>query len=358
MSDAPPPHDRDLRVDDFDYDLPQELIAQEPLSDRNASRLLVVDRATGELHHSTVRDLGQWLTQGDLLVANNSRVLAARLRGERATGGRAELLLLRREESGAWSALAKPARRLRPGTEITIPPREGFDGPHATAVVIERHDDGEVLIALDEAAESSLERYGVVPLPPYITHELKEAERYQTVYASALGSAAAPTAGLHFTRDLIDQLADQGIGWVEVTLHVGLDTFRPVTVERVADHVIHQEWYSVSPQTAEQIAHTQQNGGRVVAVGTTAARTLESVANRWADDGQPGGASGMTGIFITPGYQWRLVDALLTNFHLPKSTLLMMVSSLAGSDLIRHAYEVAVAERYRFFSFGDAMLIR
>lgn len=358
VSNPLPSRDLDLRVDDFDYDLPSELIAQEPLGDRHASRLLVVDRATGQLHHSSVRDLGNWLTSGDLLVANNSRVLAARMRGERATGGRAELLLLRREDSGAWSALAKPARRMRPGTEIRIPPRDRSDAPAATATVVERRDEGEVLVALDEIAEANLERYGAVPLPPYITHELKEAERYQTVYASHLGSAAAPTAGLHFTRELIDRLASQGIGWVEVTLHVGLDTFRPVTVERVADHVIHQEWFSVDDDVARRIEQTRQQGGSVVAVGTTAARTLESVAQRWAEWGETGGASGMTGIFITPGYQWQLVDALLTNFHLPKSTLLMMVSSLAGSDLIRHAYEVAVAEKYRFFSFGDAMLIR
>ncbi len=358
MSDVPLPPDPDLLVEDFNYDLPQELIAQEPLGDRNASRLLVVDRATGQLHHSTMRDLGRWLDAGDLLVANNSRVLPARLRGERASGGRAELLLLRREESGAWSALAKPARRLRPGAEIRFLPRDGVDGPVVTATVVERRDNGEVLITLDAAAESNLERYGVVPLPPYITRELKEAERYQTVYASTLGSAAAPTAGLHFTRELIDYLASEGIGWVEVTLHVGLDTFRPVTVERVADHVIHLEWFSVSPDVAAQITETRGRGGRVVAVGTTAARTLESFAQLQTVDDSSGGTSGMTGIFITPGYEWRLVDALLTNFHLPKSTLLMMVSSLAGIEMIRDAYSEAIAERYRFFSFGDAMLIR
>lgn len=358
MSEAQPPNP-DLLVDDFDYELPPELIAQEPLGDRNASRLLVVDRATGLLHHSTVRDLGRWLTPGDLLVANNSRVLAARLRGERVPGGgRAELLLLRREASGVWSALAKPARRLRPGTVILIPPRDETDAPAATATVVERRDGGEVLVALDAVAEANLERYGVVPLPPYITHELKEAERYQTVYASALGSAAAPTAGLHFTPELIARLQGAGIGWTEVTLHVGLDTFRPVTVDRVADHVIHQEWFSVGPAVADQINQARQGGGRVVAVGTTAARTLESLANGHLAGRSVHGASGMTGIFITPGYRWRVVDTLLTNFHLPKSTLLMMVSSLAGSELIRHAYEAAIADRYRFFSFGDAMLIR
>ena len=317
---------------------------------------MVLDRDSGELHHSAVRDLGQWLAPGDLLVANNSRVIAARLQGTRAdSGGRAELLLLRREPPGYWSALAKPARRLRPGSHVLIPARDGQGA--AIATIIEQRGEGEVLVALDADTEAALDRYGSVPLPPYITAPLTNAERYQTVYATSAGSAAAPTAGLHFTDALIAELADNGIGWVEVTLHIGLDTFRPVTDDRVADHVIHQEWCSVSSDVAARIAQTKRAANRVVAVGTTAARTLETLGQRGTADA-PGGMSGMTGIFITPGYQWRIVDALLTNFHLPRSTLLMMVSALAGSERIRHAYAEAIAERYRFYSFGDAMLIR
>lgn len=358
MSETQAAVDPSLRLDDFDYELPPELIAQAPLPDRDASRLMVLDRASGDIHHSTVRELASWLSPGDLLVANNSRVLAARLRGTRVdTGGRVELLLLRRDSLGAWSALAKPARRLRSGTWITIPPRDGSRDGDAMATIVAQVANGEVLVELDEALEAGLERYGSLPLPPYIRQELAEGERYQTVYASAAGSAAAPTAGLHFTDELIQRLKVAGMGWTEVTLHVGLDTFRPVMVDRVADHVIHQEWFTVSDEVASQITEAKRDGRRIVAIGTTAARTLETLAQQWGSD-KPHGASGLTGIFITPGYRWQLVDALLTNFHLPRSTLLMMVSSLAGSELIRRAYVTAIDERYRFFSFGDAMLIR
>lgn len=347
-----------LRLDDFDYELPPELIAQAPLADRDASRLLVLDRTTGDIHHSGVREIASWLSPGDLLVANNSRVLAARLHGKREdTGGRVELLLLRRDPAGVWSALARPARRLRPGTRITVPPHDGSGDGDAVATIVEQMANGEVLVELDEPLEAGLGQYGSLPLPPYIREQLADGERYQTVYASAVGSAAAPTAGLHFTDELIQRLKDAGLGWAEVTLHVGLDTFRPVTVDRVADHVIHQEWFSVSDQVAAQIAGAKRDGRRVVAIGTTAARTLETLGLRWGRE-ETQGTSGLTGIFITPGYRWQMVDALLTNFHLPRSTLLMMVSSLAGSDLIRRAYATAIAERYRFFSFGDAMLIR
>jgi S-adenosylmethionine:tRNA ribosyltransferase-isomerase len=350
--------DPQLLVAAFDYDLPSELIAQSPLEDRNASRLLVVDRRSGVISHSTIRELGRWLAPGDLLVANNSRVLPARLRGVRAdTGGRAELLLLRRDGAGRWSALAMPARRLHKGTRITLIPRDNAGGEPGLATIVERRHEGEVLVQLDEATEAGLERFGTVPLPPYITTVLDDDERYQTVYASPLGSAAAPTAGLHFTEVLIHDLRTSGIGWVEVTLHVGLDTFRPVTVNRVVDHVIHREWCSVSDDAARAVAETKRAGGRVVAVGTTAARTLETLGRHWQIEA-PAGLTCLTDLFITPGYEWQVVDAMLTNFHLPKSTLLMMVSSLAGDELTRRAYAAAVAERYRFFSFGDAMLIR
>lgn len=358
MSDEEPAVDPRLRVDDFAYELPAELIAQTPLVDRDGSRLLVLDRGTGEVHHSKVRKLADWLSPGDLLVANNSRVLAARLCGTRVdSGGRVELLLLRRESPGVWSALAKPARRLRPGTRIEIPARNGSSVGVAMAAIVEQRANGEVLVELGEGVEDALHQYGSLPLPPYIRRELAESERYQTVYASTSGSAAAPTAGLHFTEELIQELDGVGIGWAEVTLHVGLDTFRPVTVDRVADHSIHQEWFSVSDPVAIRIAQAKREQRRIVAIGTTAARTLETLGQRWRSE-EPRGASGLTSIFITPGYRWQMVDALLTNFHLPRSTLLMMVSALAEPSQIQRAYATAIAERYRFFSFGDAMLIR
>lgn len=358
VADQMDPVDPLLLVDDFSYELPADLIAQTPLDDRSASRLLVVDRATGSLTHSSIRDLGQWLAPGDVLVANNSRVLPARLRGIRAdTGGRVELLLLRREAAGRWSALAKPARRLRPGTRLALIPRAGGDRIEGNAEVVEQGTAGEVLVQLDDTVETELQRFGTVPLPPYITANLEQDERYQTVYASAPGSAAAPTAGLHLTDELIQSLQAAGITWAEVTLHVGLDTFRPVTVGRVADHVIHREWCMVPDETALAVAEAKQAGRRVVAVGTTAARTLETLGRYWRSGGL-GGITGMTSIFIVPGYDWHITDAMLTNFHLPRSTLMMMVSSLAGSELMRRAYGAAIADRYRFFSFGDAMLIR
>lgn len=358
MSDEQPVVDPRLRVDDFAYELPAELIAQAPLPDRDGARLLVLDRASGEIHHSQIQELADWLSPDDLLVANNSRVLAARLRGARVdTGGRVELLLLRREASGIWSALAKPARRLRPGTRIEITPADGSSAGVAMATIVEQRANGEVLVNLDAKLEASLDQYGSLPLPPYIRQELAETERYQTVYASAAGSAAAPTAGLHFTNELMQRLKDAGIGWAEVTLHVGLDTLRPVTVDRVADHVIHQEWFSVSDSVADQIAQAKRERRRIVAVGTTSARTLETLGRHWRGE-EPRGVSGLTSVFITPGYRWLVVDSLLTNFHLPRSTLLMMVSALAETSQIQHAYRTAIAERYRFFSFGDAMLIR
>lgn len=345
-----------LRTSDFDYDLPHELIAQTPLDRRDASRLLVLSRTSGEVTHAAFSSLPDFLTTGDLLVANNSRVIPARLYGHReATGGSVELLLLRQESSG-WSALARPARKLRPGERLVIPSRAPGVDP-AIAEVLSQRGEGEITVRFEDDADSRLSDYGVAPLPPYIMERLEDEERYQTVYATRAGSAAAPTAGLHFTEDLVSQLHACGIGWTEVTLHVGLDTFRPVAVEDVAEHHIHQEWCEVSQATAVEIAACRRRGNRVVAVGTTAARTLETLGRTWNDD-EPQGFSGMTGEFIVPGHDWKIVDALLTNFHLPRSTLLMLVSALAGREAILRAYAEAVRRRYRFFSFGDAMLIR
>jgi S-adenosylmethionine:tRNA ribosyltransferase-isomerase len=283
-------------------------------------------------------------------------VIPARLFGVRLPHrGAVEVLLLRREGE-VWSALAKPAKRLRSGALLEFPAHVlGVAAAHAT--VEENRGEGEIRLRFENGADTRLEQYGVTPLPPYIVEQFADGERYQTIYGTAPGSAAAPTAGLHFTEALIERLRDKGVGWVEVTLHVGLDTFRPVNEERVIDHRIHREWCHVPVETAEAIAACRLGGGRVVAVGTTAARTLETLGRNW-DDRQPRGFTGETDEFIIPGHQWRLVDSLLTNFHLPKSTLLMLVSALAGRDAILRAYAGAIAERYRFFSFGDAMLIR
>jgi S-adenosylmethionine:tRNA ribosyltransferase-isomerase len=350
---------RSLTVSDFDYDLPPELIAQTPIEPRDAARLLVVDRPTGTLHHAMVRDLADWLRPGDLLVANNSRVLPARLRGtKRDTGAKVELLLLRKDADGAWTALARPAKKLKSGVEIVVPPRPDA-APETRDLVVAVEsvgDEGETRVRLADEARVTLADYGETPLPPYIRAPLADAERYQTVYASAPGSAAAPTAGLHFTPDLLARLREAGLGWAEVTLHVGLDTFRPVTEERIEAHRIHREWCSVSDETAHAIAETKAHGGRVVAIGTTAARTLETLGRSWNPE-RPAGMTTMSDLFITPGYAWTIVDAMLTNFHLPRSTLLMMIASFAGRDLTRRAYDDAIAARYRFYSFGDAMLI-
>jgi S-adenosylmethionine:tRNA ribosyltransferase-isomerase len=318
--------------------------------------LLVLDRASGEVTHAAFSDLPAFLDPGDLLVANNSRVIPARLYGQReATGGSVELLLLR-QEGTEWSALARPARKLKPGERLVFPGRS--PGVEAAVAVVNSHrGEGEITVRFEGDADSHLSDYGVAPLPPYITERLEDEERYQTVYASQAGSAAAPTAGLHFTQELVTRLRELGIGWAEVTLHVGLDTFRPIAVEHVEEHHIHQEWCEVSLATAKAIAACRRRGNRVVAVGTTAARTLETLGRTWSDD-DPQGISGMTGEFIVPGHDWKIVDALLTNFHLPRSTLLMLVSALAGREAILTAYAEAVRRQYRFFSFGDAMLIR
>ena len=340
---------------DFDYDLPPELIAQEPLADREASRLLVLPRDGSPFAHRMFRELPDLLDPGDLLVVNDSRVIPARLLGHRETGAEVEILLLRREDSGLWRALARPTRRLRIDERIVIPAKTA-DGDEASVVLRQKLDDGQVLVELDESLATDLDHFGRVPLPPYITHHLDDDERYQTVYSARKGSAAAPTAGLHFTDDLFRRLAARGIGRTSVTLHVGLDTFRPVNEDFAEDHVIHQEWCSVSPEAWNAIAAARTRGSRVVAVGTTAARTLETLGQR-VKSGQPGPFSDMTGIYITPGYEWQMVDALITNFHLPKSTLLLMISAFAGRQRVLEAYHAAIAERYRFFSFGDAMLI-
>ncbi|MFL5761728.1 MAG: tRNA preQ1(34) S-adenosylmethionine ribosyltransferase-isomerase QueA [Thermomicrobiales bacterium] len=347
----------DLLVADFDYELPPGLIAQEPLPDRSGSRLLVVDRERNSISHDALRNIGRWLRPGDLLVANNSRVLAARLEAvKRDSGGRIELLLLHPNPDGDWTALARPAKKLKSGSLLIIEPRPRNSRPPAEIEVIRRGEEGEVTVRISMETMEHLADFGAVPLPPYIRHRLEDPERYQTVYATAPGSAAAPTAGLHLTKELIEELQGQGIKWAEVTLHIGLDTFRPVSVERVEDHKIHSEWCSVSRETAAQIRQAKDDGQRVIAVGTTAARTLETLGDASKESFNTG-LEGPTDIFITPGYTWRVVDALLTNFHLPRSTLLMMISALAGRELILSAYQAAIAERYRFYSFGDAMLI-
>lgn len=347
--------DAALATADFDYVLPERLIAQIPLERRDASRLMVLDRGSATITHTTFERLADFLRQGDLLVANASRVIPARLHGVRLPhGGRVELLLLRRQ-AGVWSALARPAKRLQVGTQLEFPARDGARSP-ARATVEANLGAGEVLVRFADGADEHLECYGEAPLPPYISQKLEDDERYQTVYGREPGSAAAPTAGLHFTEAMIERLRAQGIGWAEVTLHVGLDTFRPVTEDRVQDHVIHREWCEVSLETASAIAECRIRGGKVVAVGTTVARSLETLGRDW-DDAAPRTFSGFTDEFIVPGHRWRLVDALITNFHLPRSTLLMLVSALAGREAILDAYAEAVDREYRFFSFGDAMLI-
>ena len=340
-------------TDAYDYDLPAELIAQQPIEPRDAARLLVVDRSSGRIEHRVFRDLPDLLRPGDLLVANRSRVIPARLHGHRLpTGGAAELLLLRARGGGAWEALVRPAKRLQVGSRI------GFGGRDVFAEVVERGEAGGRVVRFvgadgrpveGPAFDRWLAGFGETPLPPYIKTPLADPERYQTIYAREPGSAAAPTAGLHFTPELLFRLRERGVDLVHVTLHVGLDTFRPVEVEDLREHRIHAEWCQLGAATAERIAASRRRGGRVVAVGTTAVRVLET------SRGEP--YEGDTRLFIYPGHRFQVVDALITNFHLPRSSLLMLVSAFAGRELVRRAYAVAVEQRYRFFSFGDAMLI-
>ncbi len=340
-----------MKTSDFYYDLPKELIAQDPLEDRSSSRLLVLGKEDGSIEHRHFRDILTYLKPGDCLVLNNTRVIPARLYGKKEdTGALIEVLLLTRREDNVWETLVKPGKKARIGARISF--GEGL----LTGEVVDVLEEGNRLIRFTYQGifEEILDQLGQMPLPPYITHELKDKNRYQTVYAKYDGSAAAPTAGLHFTPELLEQVKELGVKIAEVTLHVGLGTFRPVKVENVADHHMHSEFYMVSQEAADLINETKALGGRVICVGTTSCRTIESAA---AEDGTLKAGSGWTDIFIYPGYQFKVLDGLITNFHLPESTLMMLVSALAGKEHIMAAYQEAVKERYRFFSFGDAMLI-
>ena len=339
-----------MKTSDFIYELPEELIAQTPLARRDGSRLLVLDRRTGEVEHKRFYDLPDYLRPGDCLVLNDSRVIPARIFGTRASGGVTEVVLLKELEGGRWECLTRPGRKMRPGTEVS------FGGGELTAVVEEVLPDGGRILRFrcDGIFLEVLDRLGQMPLPPYIKAQLEDPERYQTVYAREPGSAAAPTAGLHFTEELLEKIRDMGVDVRFVTLHVGLGTFRPVKAENIEDHEMHSEYCTVPEETAAAVRAARLRGGRVVAVGTTSCRTLESFAR---PDGTVEAGSRWTNIFIYPGYQFRCVDALVTNFHLPGSTLMMLVSALAGRENIMNAYRIAVGERYRFFSFGDAMFI-
>ncbi len=340
-----------MKTSDFYYDLPQELIAQTPIEPRDHSRLLVMDKKTGETTDRHFYDILDYLHEGDLLVINNSRVLPARLYGiKEGTGSHMELLLLEQKESMVWETLVKPGKKARLGAKFI------FGDGLLTGEIIEVKPDGNRLIRFESPKNffEALEEIGQMPLPPYITEKLEDRERYQTVYSKELGSSAAPTAGLHFTKDLMEKIRSKGVHIAEVTLHVGLGTFRPVKAEEITDHKMHSEHYHIPKETAALINQTKQNGGRVIAVGTTSCRTLESVATFFGEIKE---CEGYTDIFIYPGYDFKALDGLITNFHLPESTLIMLVSALAGYDHTMKAYEHAVKEKYRFFSFGDAMLI-
>ena len=339
-----------MKKSDFYFDLPEELIAQTPIPERDHSRLLHMDRVTGALEHRHFYDLPDYLREGDCLVLNDSRVLPARLLGTRASGGAVELVLLRDLGEGRWECLSRPGRKTRPGTELT------FGDGELTATVEAVAEGGNRIVRFHYAGIflEVLERLGKMPLPPYIKEELADGERYQTVYSRELGSAAAPTAGLHFTKELLAQIEAKGVKICCVTLHVGLGTFRPVKEEEIEDHPMHAEFCIVPERTARIVTETKRAGGRVVAVGTTSCRTLESFAN---EDGTLNAQSGWTDIFIYPGYRFKCIDALVTNFHLPESTLIMLVSAFAGRENVLNAYRVAVENRYRFFSFGDACFL-
>lgn len=340
-----------MDVKDFDYYLPEELIAQDPLEDRSSSRLMVLDKKTGEIQHKIFKDILDYLKPGDCLVLNNTKVIPARLFGvKEGTQAKIEILLLKRKENDIWETLVKPGKKAKPGTKII------FGDGLLVGEVIDVVEDGNRLIqfSYEGIFEEILDQLGQMPLPPYITHTLKDKNRYQTVYAKYDGSAAAPTAGLHFTKELLEKVKAKGIDIAEVTLHVGLGTFRPVKVENVLDHHMHSEFYMVSAEAAEKINATKDRGGRIISVGTTSTRTLESAAD---ENGKLKECSGWTEIFIYPGYKFKLIDCLITNFHLPQSTLVMLVSALAGREHVLAAYEEAVKEKYRFFSFGDAMFI-
>ncbi len=339
-----------MKTSDFDFQLPEELIAQTPLERRDASRLLTLDKATGSVEHHHFYDLPRFLKPGDCLVLNNSRVLPARLIGHRPTGGVCEVLLLVDKGGDLWECLVRPGRKLKPGARVI------FGDGQLTAAIEAELEDGKRAVRFHYQGIflEILEQLGRMPLPPYIKAELQDQERYQTVYSKVVGSAAAPTAGLHFTPELLEQVREIGVKVCYITLHVGLGTFRPVKAEDIQDHEMHSEFCMISQETADTINKTKKNGGRVICVGTTSCRTIESFA---AEDGTMSERSGWTNIFIYPGYQFKVLDALITNFHLPQSTLIMLVSALAGREHVLAAYEEAVRERYRFFSFGDAMFI-
>ncbi len=340
-----------MNVSDFNFNLPEELIAQDPIEDRSASRLLVLDKDTGDILHKTFRDILDYFRPGDCLVINDTKVIPARLFGvKEGTEAKIEILLLERKENDIWETLVKPGKKAKPGTVIS------FGDGLLTGKVIDVVADGNRLIQFtyDGIFEEILDQLGQMPLPPYIKHQLKDKDRYQTVYAVHEGSAAAPTAGLHFTKELLQQIEDKGVIIAHVTLHVGLGTFRPVKEENVQDHHMHSEYYVIEQSEADKVNDAKKNGGRIVCVGTTSCRTVESATG---DDGILKAGSGWTDIFIYPGYEFKMLDDLITNFHLPESTLIMLVSALAGREHVLNAYQEAIKERYRFYSFGDAMLV-
>ena len=341
-----------MKTSDFYYDLPEELIAQDPLTDRSGSRLMLLDKETGDIRHKIFKDIIDELNPEDCLVINDTKVIPARLHGVKEdTGAHIEVLLLKRKSDSVWETLVKPGKKARPGARIS------FGDGLLVGEVMEVVDEGNRLIQFhyEGIFEEILDQLGEMPLPPYITHKLKDKNRYQTVYAKNEGSAAAPTAGLHFTKELLEQVKEKGVNIAHVTLHVGLGTFRPVKVDDVEAHHMHSEFYMIEPEAAEKINRAKAQGGRVICVGTTSCRTIESAAD---EKGQIHACSGWTDIFIYPGYQFKVLDCLITNFHLPESTLIMLVSALAGKEHVLAAYEEAVREKYRFFSFGDAMFIK
>ena len=344
--------EQNMSLHDFYYDLPQELIAQDPLEDRSSSRLLVLDRETGNTEHHIFREIINYLNPGDCLVVNNTKVIPARLIGNKVgTDAKIEVLLLKRNADDVWETLVKPGKKAKPGTKIS------FGDGLLIGEVVDIVEEGNRLIRFtyDGIFEEILDQLGQMPLPPYITHQLEDKNRYQTVYAKHNGSAAAPTAGLHFTPELLEAIKKKGVDIASVTLHVGLGTFRPVKVDEITEHHMHSEFFQITEEAAQKINHAKENGGRVICVGTTSCRTIESAAD---EDGHLKACSGWTEIFIYPGYKFKVLDCLITNFHLPESTLVMLVSALAGREHVLAAYEEAVKERYRFFSFGDAMFIQ
>ena len=341
-----------MKRQDFYYDLPEELIAQDPLKDRSSSRLLVLDKESGAVSHHVFREITDYLEAGDCLVINDTKVIPARLIGSKiGTNAKIEILLLKRKENNVWETLVKPGKKAKLGTRIS------FGDGLLVGEVIDIVEEGNRLVqfTFDGIFEEILDQLGQMPLPPYITHQLEDKDRYNTVYAAHSGSAAAPTAGLHFTPELLEEIQKKGVDIARVTLHVGLGTFRPVKVDEITDHHMHSEFYQIGEEAAEKINRAKENGHRVICVGTTSCRTIESAAD---ENGHMEAKSGWTEIFIYPGYRFKVLDCLITNFHLPESTLIMLVSALAGREHVLAAYEEAVKERYRFFSFGDAMLIR